>query len=89
MVCGEFRHNTCHLVPPHRNQCDIVLIVRAKALDRVDLRRRSTMPDDVFKRQTITADIRKPLAARNDSNAMAAFLKSGCIGSSDDACAIN
>ena len=58
-------------------------------LDRVDLRRRSTMPDDVFKHQTITADIRKPLAARNDSNAMAAFLEAGCIERPDDACAIN
>jgi len=34
------------------------------------------MTNDVFKGQTITADIRKPLAARNDGDAMATFLES-------------
>ena len=75
MICGELRHDARHLVASHRNQCDIVLIVGAKPLGRFDFCRRSTMTNDVFKRQTITADIRKPLAARNDSNAMATFLE--------------
>jgi hypothetical protein len=83
MICGELRHDPRHLVPSHRNQYDVVLIVGAKPLGRVDLRRRSTLTNDVFKRQTITADIGKP-----DNNAMATFLESGGIERPDDACAI-
>jgi hypothetical protein len=46
------------------------------------------MTNDVFKGQTITADIRKPLATRNDCNAIAAVLESGGVERPDDACAI-
>jgi hypothetical protein len=88
MICGKLRHDARHLVASDRNQCDIELIVGARPLGRIDWRRRSTVTNDVFKRQTITADIREPLAARNDSNAMAAVLESGCIERPDDACAI-
>jgi hypothetical protein len=88
MICGELRHDARYLVASHRNQCDIVLIVGAKPLGRVDSRRRSTLTNDVFNRQTITADIGKPLATRNDSNAIATVLQSGCIERPDDACAI-
>ena len=75
MICGELRHDARHLVASHRNQCDIILIVGVNPLDRVDSRRRSTVTNDVLKHQTITADIREPLAARDDSNAMATFLE--------------
>jgi hypothetical protein len=88
MICGELRHDARHLVASHRNQCDIVLIVGVNPLDRVDSRGRSTVTNDVLKHQTITADIREPLAARDDRNAMATFLESGCIERPDDACAI-
>jgi len=88
MICRELRHDARHLVPSHRNQCRIVLIIGAKPLGRVDLRRRTTVANNVFKRQTITADIRKPLATRNDSNIIATVLESGCIERPDDACAI-
>jgi hypothetical protein len=64
------------------------LIVRAKPLGRIDLRRRPTVANDVFKHQTITANIRESLATRNNSNAIATVLESGCIERPDDACAI-
>jgi hypothetical protein len=76
------------LVVSHRNERDIVLIVGAKPFGRIDLRRRLPVTNNVFKLQTITADIGKPLPTRNDSNAIAAVLQSGCIERPDDACAI-
>jgi hypothetical protein len=76
------------LVASHRNERDIVLIVGTKPFGRIDLRRRSTVTNDVFKRQTITAYIRKPLVTRNDSNAIATVLEPGGVERSDHARAI-
>jgi hypothetical protein len=35
------------------------------------------------------ANIRKPLTARNDSNAIATIPESGCIKRTDDSCAVD
>jgi hypothetical protein len=57
---------------------------RTRAEDPCSLKELSTIQQSTCG----CAAIRKPLVTRNDSNAIAAVLESGCVERPDDACAI-
>jgi hypothetical protein len=77
------------LIAAHYDQGDIVLVVRAKPLGRVHLGCRSTAADEVLEHEAIAADISKPPAAREHSDAVAALTQPGRIERTDDARAVD